>query len=214
MDYDQAYSASPAHFGDAPDPVLVRCDHLLDPARPVLDVGCGQGRNSVYLARRGITVHAFDTSRVAIEQLRQLIARDKLPIYAACVGFEEVRPKRSDYGGVLLFGLLQEMPWKSVGQLLRFGRDHLGDGGLLWITCFTIEDPAYRTHSAEWQGIGHNSFQSPSGEVRTYLEPGQVVTLLPGFEVVHHWEGLGPEHRHGHGPPERHGRAEVVLRKP
>ena len=122
MDYDQAYSDSPAHFGDAPDPALVRCDHLLDPSRPVLDVGCGQGRNSVYLARRGITVHAFDTSRVAIDQLKVVIARENLPIFAACASFEELRPKRTDYGGVLLFGLLQEVPWSSAGRLLRGSR--------------------------------------------------------------------------------------------
>jgi cyclopropane fatty-acyl-phospholipid synthase-like methyltransferase len=213
MDYDETYAASEAHFGEAPDPSLVRSDHLLDPALPVLDIGCGQGRNAIYLARQGIEVHAFDPSRVAIEQLRAVVERDKLPLHAACAGFEEVRPKRSDYGGVLVFGLFQELEWQRIGLLRRFCRSHLGSQGLLWVTGHTTEDPDYARHAAEWEDIGLNSYRGPGGTVRTYLEPRQIIVLFEDYEVVHHWEGLGPEHRHGDGPVERHGRTEAVFRK-
>jgi 2-polyprenyl-3-methyl-5-hydroxy-6-metoxy-1,4-benzoquinol methylase len=71
VDYNRLYTETADYFGNAPEASLVLCDHLLDRARPVLDVGCGQGRNAVYLARLGITVHAFDPSPVAIEQLRR-----------------------------------------------------------------------------------------------------------------------------------------------
>lgn len=50
-------------------------------------------------------------------------------------------------------------------------------------------------------------------ELRTYLEPGELTRLFPGFEIVHSREGLGPEHRHGGGPAEHHGFAEAVLRR-
>jgi cyclopropane fatty-acyl-phospholipid synthase-like methyltransferase len=213
MDYDRTYSDSPAYFGDSPDPVLVRFDHLLDRSKPVLDIGCGQGRHAVYLARLGFTVHAFDSSQVAIDQLQGFVAAEKLPIYAACARFEELRPKRSDYGGILVFGLIQELPWKEIGLLLRLCREHLASDGLLWLTCFTTLDPSYAEYSESWESIGHNSFQDPEGVIRTFLEPEQILSLVEAFEVVNHWEGLGPEHTHGDGSPERHGRAEAVFRK-
>jgi hypothetical protein len=86
-------------------------------------------------------------------------------------------------------------------------------GTLVWITGFTTKDPAYPHLRATWTTVEANSFESPEGRVRAYLEPGQVLELFAQYSVLHHWEGLGPEHRHGDGPPERHGKFEAVLLK-
>jgi 2-polyprenyl-3-methyl-5-hydroxy-6-metoxy-1,4-benzoquinol methylase len=214
VDYDRVYAENMHHFGDAPDPVLVRFDHQLDRSRPVLDIGCGQGRNAVYLGRQGITVHAFDPSKVAIEQLKLNVTADGFPVFAAVGTFQELRPKESNYGGILVFGLIQELAWKEIGILLRLCREHVAEGGLLFFTCFSTEDPSYALYSQEWEEIGHNSYKNPLGTIRTFLEHSQILSLIEGFEVVHHWEGLGPEHRHGDGPTERHGRVEAVFKKP
>lgn len=52
------------------------------PAR-ALDLGCAGGRNTVFLARRGIDVHALDTSAAMVEETRRRLAR--------VVGEEEAR---------------------------------------------------------------------------------------------------------------------------
>ena len=89
----------------------------------------------------------------------------------------------------------------------------LAPKGRLFITAFGTWDPAFKSHQREWTEDSENSFCSLDGVVRTYLEPGELVTLFPDLEVIHSWEGLGPEHRHGDGPLERHGLAEAVLRR-
>jgi SAM-dependent methyltransferase len=213
VDYDQAYRDTATYFGGAPDPLLERWASRFDPRQPVLDVGCGQGRNTVYLARRGLTVDAVDPSRVAIDQLRRQISREPLPVQTVCASFSNARLERSNYGGILMFGLLQELEWPDIGSLTTFCGRHLAAGGLLLVTAFSTLDPIYPYHHHRWQSIGHNSYLSPEGGIRTYLEPEQILALFDGYEVLHHWEGLGPEHRHGDGPPERHGRVEAVLQK-
>ncbi|MEB3034542.1 class I SAM-dependent methyltransferase [[Mycobacterium] nativiensis] len=40
-----------------------------------IDVACGQGAGAIWLARRGLQVHGFDISAVAIEQARALAER-------------------------------------------------------------------------------------------------------------------------------------------
>jgi cyclopropane fatty-acyl-phospholipid synthase-like methyltransferase len=214
MDYDQAYRDTETYFGGAADPLLEKWAPCLESRRPVLDVGCGQGRNSVYLARQGLTVHAIDPSRVAIDQLQHRISEEKWTIRTICAGFADTDMEPDDYGGVLVFGLVQELEWPDVGSLTEFCRRHLAADGLLLVTAFSTLDPIYTFHHRTWQSIGHNSFRNLEGGIRTYLEPDQILTLFDGYDVLHHWEGLGPEHSHGDGPPERHGRIEAVFRMP
>ena len=56
-----------------PNPALVSTAALLEGGR-ALDLGCGDGRNAVWLARQGWDVTAVDFSEVAIERGRALAA--------------------------------------------------------------------------------------------------------------------------------------------
>jgi SAM-dependent methyltransferase len=60
--FDAAYSSSDRYFGDGPEKLLTEYSGILDPGRPVLDVGAGQGRNALYLAGAGFEVDAIDPS--------------------------------------------------------------------------------------------------------------------------------------------------------
>jgi SAM-dependent methyltransferase len=55
----------------------------LDPGR-ALDVGCGEGADAVWLARRGWTVTAIDVSEVAIGRARAAAARERVDVEWRC----------------------------------------------------------------------------------------------------------------------------------
>src|ERR1043165_388708 len=46
-------------------------DGLIEPGRAI-DLGCGNGRSSIFLAQHGFSVEAVDYSRAAIEWAREL----------------------------------------------------------------------------------------------------------------------------------------------
>ncbi|MEX5744499.1 class I SAM-dependent methyltransferase [Massilia sp. X63] len=70
--WDQRYGTPEFLFGTAPNDYLVSQGHLLRPGMRALAVADGEGRNSVWLARLGLSVDAFDLSPVAVGKARQL----------------------------------------------------------------------------------------------------------------------------------------------
>ncbi|MEA3019868.1 MAG: hypothetical protein QOI47_1392 [Actinomycetota bacterium] len=83
--FDKLYRAEPA-FDGAPPPVvpwdiaraqprLMELEALGAITGDVLDIGCGQGDNAIFLASRGHSVTALDASPAAIEQARGRAAK-------------------------------------------------------------------------------------------------------------------------------------------
>jgi len=222
--YDRAYADDRDLFGASPEPTLLHFLDHLDRDRPVLDIGAGQGRNALAVARAGLAVDALEPSAVGRSALGRRAGREALAVRVLTAGFDAHDAPPGHHGGVLAFGLIPDLDWAGIHRLAERCVHWLAPGGLLFVTGFTTEDPAVARFRAEWREIGPGSFADPSGlggdtgspgtRIRTYLAPDQILTLFPSLAVLHHQEGLGPEHRHGDGPPERHGRFEVVLQAP
>ena len=61
-----------------------------------IDVGCGTGRNAVYLARRGWQVDAVDVSEVALDQLTETANAESLPITCIQADLEDAAHRPAD----------------------------------------------------------------------------------------------------------------------
>jgi cyclopropane fatty-acyl-phospholipid synthase-like methyltransferase len=210
--YDPEYSRAPNVFGDEPDPLLLRIVEQIPQHLPVLDVGAGQGRHSLYLAGRGLDVEALEPSAVATEQLREQAQRRRLTVRVTCAAFAAFSGPPQGYGAILVFGLLPDLTPQDQRDLVVFVARNLARGGLSCWTGFTTADPSLEAWSQGTQ-VGPDSYRNAGGRIRTYLRPGAARELMPELECVHHREAMGPEHHHGDGVLERHARFEVVFRR-
>ena len=69
--WNERYATRGMVWGTDPNRFLAECATGLTPRR-ILDLGCGQGRNAVWLATQGHRVTGIDLSPVAIDQSRRL----------------------------------------------------------------------------------------------------------------------------------------------
>jgi SAM-dependent methyltransferase len=81
-------------YADRTHPSALLAEWLPQLALPVsrpraIDIACGNGRNSVYLARNGFEVTAVDISEVALEGLGRKAAAEGLPITCVQADLEE-----------------------------------------------------------------------------------------------------------------------------
>lgn len=76
--YDKYYQTENL-FGNA-FPALIRFFSQRGRKGKVLDLGCGQGRDAIPLARLGYTVTAVDKSKVGIEQLNEIAEKEGLKL--------------------------------------------------------------------------------------------------------------------------------------
>ena len=67
------------HFG-APYPALVSFFKKYEPKGTVLDLGCGQGRDTIAMARLGYQVIGVDISIVGVSQMLAVSSREGLGI--------------------------------------------------------------------------------------------------------------------------------------
>ncbi len=212
-DYDLKYNQDPAYFGTESSPLLERFADRLSAGCKILDIGVGQGRNALPFARLGHPVTGIDTSGVAIESTREVVQQEELPVELWHGSFLDYQPEEP-LGAVLCFGLLQTLPRTLGASLLHRLRRWTQPGGLVFLTTWHVDDPSFNRINETWDKVSRHSFRSKDGDYRTFLARGEILDLMLGWQLIHHWEGLGPEHMHGDGPTERHGTVEVVAIKP
>ena len=78
VEYDSYYQSENL-FGE-PYPELIEFYAKIDQKGRLLDLGCGQGRNSIPLARLGYSIKGIDISSVGIEQMSEIARKEDLPL--------------------------------------------------------------------------------------------------------------------------------------
>jgi len=99
--WDERYSEAGQLWGLEPNRFLVEVAEDL-PRGSVLDLGCGQGRNSVWLASRGFEVTGLDLSPVAVEQGARFAEDVGVDVEFASADITTWRPEGRTWDVVLL----------------------------------------------------------------------------------------------------------------
>ena len=156
------------YLGPAPSSFLA--DHIqmvltLAPGRKALDIACGEGRNSIFLAQKGFTVTSLDISEEGLAKGEEWAIREGLEIAFSCVDLESFEFTER-YDLIINFNFL-------LRNLIPKMIETLNPGGLL------LFDSILNVPSLE--GSHKKVF---------LLEPGELRRIFDRFsgEVIHYEE--------------------------
>ena len=155
--------------GNIREPSRLLVDFI--PALPVgraLDLACGEGRNSIYLASKGFDVDAIDISDATLNKGRA--AAGGLKINFVVADLEVFQIPENSYDLIINFNYLQ----RSIVPGIKRG---LKAGGYIVFETYTLE---------------HQQFGRPFNP-EFLLKPNELLTMFNDLHIIYFKEGVVEE---------------------
>lgn len=176
--WNNIYEASNAIEKQAAE-VLTNYAFLLPKTGIAVDLACGLGANAIFLAKHGLTVHAWDISDEAIKKLNQFSKQQKTILHTKVCEVEEQLCGENIFDVICCCYFLERSIVKNIIQALR-------PNGLLFFQTFIHEkvsdvgptNPSYRLAENELLHLF-----SPLHAL-VYHEHGRVGELKQGIRDV------------------------------
>lgn len=111
--YDQKYATRDSYWGKKPSAM---CDRVIELIKPradyhpkLIDLGSGEGRNTIYFAQNGFAVTGVDTSLVGLQKMERWAKEINVDIEAIQANIIDYKLK-STYDVIFSTGTLQYLP--------------------------------------------------------------------------------------------------------
>ena len=194
--WEAAYRDSDADTFGQPSEEIVELAAILPSGARALDMGCGDGRNALYLAEHGIEVDAFDLSLAGIRKLRSRAGRTDGRL-RAWVQDLQTFSFRLEYELIVLHGVLHLIDREGWRAVLESVRRHTKPGGWNVVVVFTDRLPPPPDLVAHMRGL------FKEGELREWYR---------GWSV-RSWEAYTLQDEHPGGVRHRHPINKIVAQR-
>lgn len=175
LKWNQRFASDDSYLGERPSPFLLReIDRIrqLAPGKRALDIACGEGRNSIFLAQNGFEVTAVDISEVGLAKAAKRAEKEG-------VNIDFQRVDLDDYQFTGKFDLILNFNF-LLRDLIPQAVQALSTGGLLIIDTLMESPQLLATHS-------NPAYFLRRGELHSICKdlPGKIVLYeeLPGNEL-------------------------------
>jgi len=140
----------------------------------ILDVGCGDGRDSLHFAENGLKVTAIDFSDEAIGRVK---AADK-GIDARVMDILEMDFEDAEFDAVYAHLSIQYFDDATTDQVIANIKRMLKPGGYFFIKCKSVEDPLF----GQGEKVGENMFKRKY--VRHFFTEEYMREKLKDFQIL------------------------------
>lgn len=150
-----------------------------------LDIGTGEGRNSIFLARNGFEVEAIDKIPEGLNKCKKIAKKYNLSIKTRAVDIRKFRFKKNKYSLVLSINALDFLKFAEVQKIVPKIKKSLKKGGAFYLSVFSTKDPAFKRCKKKFKMTEKNTFYLPKLKTyRHFYESKELLNLLKGFKIL------------------------------
>ena len=154
-----------------------------EPEGVVVDFGCGNGRDTLFFASKGLITLGVDQSEVAIKKLRTKHYKTSYVDFM-CADVDSIKGVFPDkIGTVYARFVLHALTEQQEDDLLDWASDNLKKGGLLAIETRSVDDP----HFGVGEKISDNEWLQDGDHYRRFTTFKKLTDKVKskGFELVY-----------------------------
>ncbi|MCK4635456.1 MAG: methyltransferase domain-containing protein [Candidatus Moranbacteria bacterium] len=198
MDYNSRYLKKEFYWGMEPQGLVVESIKYLLPNAKVLDLGCGEGRDSFFLAKNGFKVAAVDISEVGINKLKNFAKKERLSIETTVSDVESFLDSCKNFNAIYCWNVLQFVSDDRIFSVINKIKAKTNSGGFNVIASFVAENRKQKEKVLSKQGY--------------YFDEGELKELYKDWKIISYKEELGNLETHGE-PEHRHFKVQMIAQK-
>jgi len=186
--YELRHETDTSYRAFEPSQLAVDILRLCPPVKhtKVLHVSCGKGADTLFLARNGYDVSAFDYSETAIEMCRNLLAKNDQGANVFSADVNEFRPN-DEYDVIFSTGVLHYIAPLKRQEIFESYKQHTATNGLNLFNAFVAKPFIAPAPDIE----GYEDFYS--GELFSYYRDWYIHEMK---EVIYDCSSRGIPHQH------------------
>jgi len=157
--YNDLYRKKKNLYGTRPSPFVTQIPRIMKGGR-VLDIGAGQGRNSLYLAGNGFDVTATDISADGIENIKEVSTKWGIHVNTQVLDVVEA-DLDGFYDVIICSYMMHHLSRTNALSLIAKMERHTNKSGLNIIAAFTDDGDYYE------ESLGRNLFFLRGDELKS-----------------------------------------------
>ena len=136
-EYEEHYQGEQYYWGLEPNSLCYDILRRKPPVRPwrVLDIGCGEGKDAVFLARNGYHVSAFDIAEAGLNKARRLAENCSAAVDFFRADLLDFHPE-GIYDIIFSSGVFHYLPLEKRDVIISRLKEHTAPNGLHVINVF------------------------------------------------------------------------------
>lgn len=206
--WEDKYAEKGLMWGTKIDEQIQKAMDLIPSASKILDAGCGSGRHSIFLAKKGFFVSGVDISTTAIDIAQKWANQEGIKNATFHTSNLCELPYPNDaFDAVICPDVLNFMPAEERTAALNHITRILKENGLLILELFSTEDGSY----GGGKEVEPNTFERKTGLLNHLYSKEEVEQILSDFEIlsIDHDSFIDDVHTH----PHVHGVWTIVAKK-
>ena len=191
--WDKVYSDDSAFFGEGPSSFAKKSFSQFSQKNvtKILELGCGQGRDTIFFALSNLDVYALDSSKIAVEGINKLFKKYKNEYLKniKCIDVKQGLPFDNNYFDLVYSHMFYNMNFTHKELDFLFHESHrvLKTNGLLYFSVRSDMDKLFKTG----RKIDEDAIYEINGFQIRFFSMEQIKLLLSSFnfDVDEIWQG-------------------------